>query len=411
MKIKEIILNVLLDKYEKSKSYTENTSRRIIVKMSQISEYKIEEYEQKELWNSVLIDLKKKKFIGFSWEKFEENNIVKEVWLIKENISEIYSVLNRKNPKEDYQIIMKQLEKCIFHEQWLIEFQKDMVKSMIEKQKANILLPLEVSNEIIQALKEIDAMQNKSKNSIILKRVFSMKCYHDSKYFEKNIEKKLVRIVRKYMHLEELNDNEVLAEIGIVKYPEIIEFCGDITCIIKGKKIPYASITKGSYINGNTVNDIETILLTETITKVIFIENKANYIAYIQNKKTNELVIYHGGFYSPVKGEFFKKVYKSLKNDMIEFYHWSDIDIGGFEIFVRLRDNIVPELKPLKMDVQTLLVYKSKTTTLEEEYYHKLAKLKEKREFEIFWPIIDVMLENNIKLEQEAIIEEIKFAI
>ncbi len=60
--------------------------------------------------------------------------------------------------------------------------------------------------------------------------------------------------------------------------------------------------------------------------KIIFIENKANYINYIQNtKKSDEFVVYHGGMYSPIKGEFFKKLYEVAKN--IEFYHWSDIDI------------------------------------------------------------------------------------
>lgn len=405
MEIEEIILNTLLDKYEKSKSYTANVNRRIIVKMSQIKKYKIEDYEQKELWNSVLIDLQKQNFIGLSWEKFEVNNIAKEVWLIKESIPKIYKKLDRRNPKESYQKIVEQLEEINFTQEWIAKFQSDMKQEMRAKQKENTLLPLERSNEIIRALKEIDNIQNEGKNTMVLKRVFSIKCYNDSKYFERNIEKYIVKIVRKYLHLEELTESEILAEVGIVKYSEVIEFCGNIKCHIQGQIIEYASITKGSYINGNTINDTKKIEISNDVTKIIFIENKANYMEYIQNKTDNELVIYHGGFYSPIKGEFFRKIYQSSEKRNVEFYHWSDIDIGGFEIFTRLRDNIIPELKPINMDIVTLQKYRNKAITIEDSYHKKLAKLKENKRFEVFWNVIDYMLQNNIKLEQEAIIE------
>lgn len=405
MKVKEQILNALLDKYEKSKSYIEMTNRRISIKMNQIKDYNIEDYEQRELWNSVLKDLQKGELIKFEWEKFEENNIIKEVWLIKENVYKIYEELGRKNPKKSYQAILKQLEQCNFTQEWIKEFQNDMKNYMIEKQKENVLLPIELFSEIVQALNEIDKMQTQNKNAMILKRVFSIKCYNNSKYFERNIEKKIIRIAKRYLHLEQLTDNEILAEIGIVKYPEIIEFCGNMKCIIQGKAIEYASITKGSYINGNAINSIERMEIDSNVRRIIFIENKANYVEYIQSSKESELVIYHGGFYSPIKGEFFRKIYESTQNKNIEYFHWSDIDIGGFEIFVRLRDNIIPELKPMKMDTETLMKYKEKGIALEEEYRNKLAQLKEDRNFKIFWKSIDYMLDNNIKLEQEAIIE------
>lgn len=53
--------------------------------------------------------------------------------------------------------------------------------------------------------------------------------------------------------------------------------------------------------------------------KLIFIENKANYIDYIQNNmKEEEFVIYHGGMYSQIKGEFFRKLYSEVFYDVID---------------------------------------------------------------------------------------------
>lgn len=136
--------------------------------------------------------------------------------------------------------------------------------------------------------------------------------------------------------------------------------------------------------------------------KVIFIENKANYIDYIQNKKKdNELVIYHGGMYSPNKGEFFKKIYSAGKN--IKYYHWSDIDIGGFKIFIRLKE-IIPELIPYKMDKIAFLSKKDYWIEMDLGYFKKMQNLKNDEKYNIFYDVIEEMLEHKSKLEQEAFI-------
>ena len=246
----------------------------------------------------------------------------------------------------------------------------------------------------------------------ILKRAFSMKCYHDSKYFEKNIESILIKIVKRYYTnmnleniLEEISDNDVLAQIGIVKYPEVIEFCGNMKCEIDGVKLTFSSKTKGSYINAHTIQNISNIELINT-KKIILIENKANYIDYIESKKEDEFVIYHGGFYSPVKGKFFEKIYNASKEEKRKYiyYHWSDIDIGGFKIYVRLRDNIIPELLPYRMDKNTLIENKIHWSSFDNKYRELLKKLKQEDKYNVFLEVIDYMLEKNIRLEQESII-------
>ncbi len=404
MNIKEIILNKLLEKYEKSKSYTENVNRRILLKMSQIKEYNIEDYEKRQLWNSICVDLKNKGLINFDWEKFEENNILKSIWLIKDNIEEVYKEANRLNPKEGYKVILRQCENINFSQEWLQHFLEDIKNYMLERQKESTLLPLEKSKDILVALSEIDTMLAKNKNSVTLKRIFSIKCYNDSKYFERNIEKNIIRILKKYLNLAELKDDEILAEIGITKYPEIIEFCGNINCIINGKVVQYLSFTEGSYINSSAISKIESIEFDSKIKKVIFIENKANYIDYIRDIREDELVIYHGGFYSPIKGEFFRKIYKSKHNRDVEYFHWSDIDIGGFQIFTRLKENIIPDLIPFKMDIETLKQYINSANSFDETYRDSLEKLMNDKRYELFWDVINFMLENNVKLEQEGII-------
>lgn len=409
MNYKQIILNKLLDKYEKSKSYLKHANRRIIVKAQEIKEYNVENYEQKILFHEILKKLKAKRIVDFDYLKYEEGNILDKIWLEKENVDTAYLEIQRENPKKNYMIILKQLENINFKQEWLQKFCKDITKYMIENQKENNLLPLSKSELILNALEEIDKMQSISKVNSVLKRIFSIKCYNDSKYFEKYIEKNIIAIAKKYYLKNgdniELNNDEILKEIGIVKYPEIIEFCGNMKCKIKGKLIEFSDATVGNYINSYTILNIEDIELID-LNKIIWIENKANYIDYISNKKTNELVIYHGGFYSPIKGEFFKKVYEASRKTSkdIIYLHWSDIDIGGFEIFTRLKNNIVKEVQPYKMDKNTLVKNKNYWNYFDENYKKKLCKLRKCDEYNIFFETIDIMLEYNCKLEQEALI-------
>lgn len=411
MQPKEIILNKLLEKYEKSKSYLKDTNRRILIKIEDIKEYNIENYNIKTIWHDTVGELKKENLIDFSWVKFNENNLLDKIWLNKDNINKAYEKAGRINPKQAYIVVQEQLKNIEFKQEWLNIFSSDVLTYMQNRQKENNLLPMKESEKILKALKEIDNMQEQQKIPQVLKRVFSSKCFNDSKYFERNIEKYIIRILKKYYLSKEalissINDDEILAQIGIIKYPEVIEFCGNINCKILGKKVNYCNETLGSYINSNAISKIENIELLG-VEKIIWIENKANYIDYISNKEENELVIYHGGFYSPIKGEFFKKVYSAISyinnQKKIEYYHWSDIDIGGFMIFTRLK-KIIKELQPIKMDKNTFLENKQNWNYFDENYKVQLKNLRTDDNYKIFFDVIDEMIRFNAKLEQEAII-------
>lgn len=77
MNYKILLLNKLLDKYERSKSIYEDTNRRIILKMKDIKEYNIENYEAKNIFHDIIQDLKNENIIDYAWEKFEKRKYIK----------------------------------------------------------------------------------------------------------------------------------------------------------------------------------------------------------------------------------------------------------------------------------------------------------------------------------------------
>ena len=75
----------------------------------------------------------------------------------------------------------------------------------------------------------------------------SLYSFGDSKYFEKYIEHIIVRIVKNYLLENEIQEDatneDILLDVGISKYPEVLEFCGDLEYYIKNEKIEYKKET------------------------------------------------------------------------------------------------------------------------------------------------------------------------
>ena len=78
------------------------------------------------------------------------------------------------------------------------------------------------------------------------------------------------------------------------------------------------------------------------------IENKANYESMSYEQDT--LYIFCHGNFTQKEVTFLKKIREIAPPDC-EYYHWSDMDLGGISIFQSIKDRIFPKLKPYKMSV------------------------------------------------------------
>ena len=462
------IINLLLDKYEKSRHFQgiAQVNRRIALKFDgkDYPLYDIEQVDTKEAIHHAALDLQKRGLITVEWMKYEEGNIMSRVFLNLEMLSQAYAFVQRKEKKEILAVIQDELEKLKdeANTQWIKGFCTSMLLEIEERKKIPKYVPKNKRDFylLLAALRGIE----KKGDDELLERIFSRRYLGGSKEFEKKVRSRLVTIIRNFL-LEDQNmtDEDVLEHIGLIKTSEDISFVGPLVIRLHGQPINFSPFCYGALMNTEMIKNFEVVQLP--VARVVTIENKAAYLEYIKNirlappsisaqpevkppgltetqrtltdtelqpelvgikqtpwsepvaagqqadlsplpfnKVEQELVVYLAGFYSPVKHLFLEKIYNFVQSQRIPalFYHWGDLDLGGFHIFVHLR-KLIPELQPLHMDVHTLEENAKLGDHFDEKYRKRLQQLLGQKEYEVFFPVIRTMLQMGIKLEQEAL--------
>lgn len=420
MNYQAYILNYLLDKYERSKGFITGSFKQGIYLLPGKDKKLLpllELAEEKNAFLEALNVLKHKGVINYSWEKYEHGNIVHRISLDLYNVDLAYQYIGREDKGEAVRLLHEKLYfiwNTIISNNPNSEFAEFIFNEIakIENNRSGTVYFSEKDVHLENLLKFLVWIS--FEHTQTSERLLSVELYGDSKYFEKNIKSKILLILRAIRKTTEndteIEDDDLLSEYGLSRWPEIYEFIGDLTAEIENRegisqRVFFGNLPYGAYIDSLTVPNIVK-LTAQNIAKVIFVENKANYEWLKAHKNHNELIIYHGGHYGLMKGRWFKLVYEAVKvqNSHVEFWHWSDIDWGGFNIFVRLR-KLVPELKPYKMDCATYNEFVSEDgKEFSDSYREKLYLLLQKEEFSIFHPVIKELIKQQKTLEQEKII-------
>ena len=195
---------------------------------------------------------------------------------------------------------------------------------------------------------------------------------------------------------KEMDAVELLAEYGIYQTPDFVYFKGDVRLLVEGEEMNLSLLKQGIGISGE---DIENIRFSDfsRIQKVITVENLTSFFRYHEE---NSLLVYLGGYHNRVRRKLLQKIYDAIP--AAKYYHFGDIDAGGFLIFLDLRKKTEIPFESFRMDLDTLKQYSQYGKKLTETDKKRLEKLEEEKEFS---EVIRYMLEKNIKLEQECIIE------
>ena len=380
------ILNYLLDKYERSKNFVQNDEiqRKISVKVNKIfPEYDDEtEYELFTQVNTAVQTLESEKFITISKKK---NGLTDSIILNSDKLEEIYIFLSRKPKSEINQQLLSLLEDYADKNTVLSSF----CQSQTERIKSN-KKPKFFNGDITEyanILKAVSELYQLSEETYV--RDFSVRIFGDSKTFEK-IKSKVISLLFHYGDFPK--EETILQELNLVKNQGHVYIKGACRISINGQMIDFSQFTGDIGISSVLLDNISKIEVSGN--KVITVENLTTFNRFCEE---NAMIIYLGGYHNTHRRNFIKKLY--VQNPDALYYHYGDIDAGGFYILLHLRNKTDIHFLPYHMDIDTLQQYSRFTKPLTDNDRNRLQNLLDSE----FSEVIQYMLENNCKLEQEAL--------
>lgn len=381
------ILNSLIDKYEGSKSFIGSNivNQRFKVCISKLFiEYT--DHSKFEVFRDIneVIDVLKRK--GYITAKMDSRKIYENVFLSLDNLSEIYKYLKRV-PKNDIHNRLKLLlEEHRYDNEILSEYCKKQLNRIDNNQSVKYFNnDFKEFESILLAIKEVMLVETEE-----FIREFSIRIFKDSKFFQ-TIENKVENLLYEYGDFPE--KDQILASFNLVKTPTYVNYKGAGKITLSGQTIDLLKLSSDIAISSKMLEDIEKIEILGS--KVITIENLTSFHRF---NERDFFVIYLGGFHNTVRREFIKKLYS--QNPQKQYYHFGDIDAGGFRILEHLKNRTKVPFKSYHMDVDTLVKYKEFSKKLTQNDRINLERLLIHDQYK---NVIDFMLENNCKLEQEAV--------
>lgn len=260
------------------------------------------------------------------------------------------------------------------------------------------LSDIEEGLDVIRGADAVIRSGEEGKN--ILVRNLSSSVYGSSKTFER-YETRICTSVRRILLCDAAEDWELLFDeaqragkkeyelFGVSKNPfsEIIRGNAEIqtpngtvhTC---GCSYAFFSDEEASYLH---------IRIRDS--RLITIENLTTYHDFTE---PSVLKVYTGGMPSPFLQRLLRRIAED--NPGLMFYHWSDIDVGGFRIFRLISQSTEGRVIPYHMDIETIQKAAARVPLSDWDR----EQLQNFRQIDCFSETAAYMLKENVKVEQES---------
>lgn len=385
-KYEKEIINKLLDKYEKSKSFVgENkVNQRFNVKIYLVFP-RYTDHSNYEIFQAVNEAVDTLVRASFIIAKANSAHVYSNVILNVDKLKDIYKYIGRKPKKDVNSSVLNLVEIYKDKNQILNKYCETQYKRIHSNKTIQFFNnDLEELENILIAVDELLKVDTET-----FARDFSVKIFKDSKVFER-IASKVVNLIYEFGVFPE--KDRILGDLNIVKNPTYVNFKGPGSITINDQKINLTGLSSDIAISSKMLSDIDRIEVTGKA--VITIENLTSFHTFCDK---DMLAIYLGGYHNRVRREFIKKIHQ--QNSQIAFYHFGDIDAGGFYILEHLKKQTGVDFISFKMDIETLEAHKKYTKKLTENDKKRLMRLVDSQ----YHKVINYMLENDCKLEQEAV--------
>lgn len=396
-KIQKETLNLLLDIYERSATYKGINAKNqsFVINPEKIFPNYNSDYVDQDDVNQFNRDIRGLADVDLVVIKYEKNTpVIEKVILNINSLASIYNILNRED------ITQKRNHEIEIYSGYMGKH--NIIDSFCKKQTKRLEMYKDAEYSIdisINTLKLLDAVLH---NDIdIMERELSVEVLGDTKLFEKSYKTRICKIIEEHgnlgFDLDGLDEKEkkkvILEEFQVYSNPSYVFFKGDVVINYKDGTALIVKKDNSIALSSETINKIQTIRVNSK--KIITVENLTSYNRVSDDEST---FIYLSGYHNTAKQRFLKMI--SECNDSILWYHFGDIDPDGYFILKNLIDKTGIHFNPLFMSVKELQHYRKYSKPLEK---NDIVKAESLIKLHFFDEVMDFLLENNCKLEQEII--------
>lgn len=388
---------MLLDVYENSVTYKGQNikNQSFAIKPEKIFyEYNGDYTDQDEVnqFNREMQSLMEFEFVILDYERGIP--VISKIKLNTNSINEIYSVLKREDITVKRNREIKMYTQYMGVHDIMDAFCKSQVERLNDYKDAKYTSDIAIN--ILKLLKYV-----LGNNSDIMERELSVAVLGDTKLFEKSYKSRICSIIEEYGELEldlsvldkKEKEKAILEEYQVFSNPSYIFFKGNVDI---------------HYVDGNSISvtpDNPIAILSEAIARIEMIKVNSNRIVTVENLTSYNRIndnkstfIYLSGYHNTAKQRFLKKIAEN--NSGVSWFHFGDIDPDGYYILKNLVEKTGIAFVPLYMDVQQLINCKQYCKPFEK---NDMVKANSLLKFHFYDEVMEFMLANNCKLEQEII--------
>lgn len=389
------ILSRLLDMYERRGAFDKEASslRAIQIEVRKVYPAYVDRYNH-DAYKDINVAIEQLCTRGLI---FAEQNNVGQYSKIKLNVAMVqvcYKELKRISIPQQCEKVKQVLTQYVNCESVLMQKVISDWTHLLEEYKK---LPYDLkydSKRVKEVIHVLQAILKLNKETYI--RNFSTALFKDSKKFQKEFRGAVESILFDYTD-EVVEKDKILEFYNLYENPTYVLIKGNAVIQFESSVIDGSEMPDGIALSNASLDKIKSINVK--VGKVITVENLTTY----HDADDEDAVhIYLGGYHNYSKQMLLEKIYEY--NQTCRYFHKGDLDVYGFLILENLKEKTGIPFVPLMMDVDTLErfykagIYKELTATdvkvIEEKKNTKLYAYRE---------VLQFMLDNNCKVEQESI--------
>jgi len=410
MSYRNIILSSLLEKWECSSQRGQERPRRAIrlnVTPSECPFYFDETNPEPRA--QFIIDAKMLEQDGFVLLRRDAGPLsheIKAVDLMVSRVTDAYRLIGKKDPEQG----RAQLLACLQHEIDASDGTPAWYRAMLDTLRAELsgsdiprgpMSPYEFE-EGQDVLKAVGAVVRLGRPERL--RALSIRLFGDSKRLEA-LAARIASLCRRYdpaLHPAGDDPLDVLKEYGVERKAALLSVRGRIIFRDGGDGLlstegwkPFMGVPEDVAVNWR-------IERTDA-RAVVTVENEEPFSALCRLPALPDglVVVYTGGFSNRSRVAFLRKV-DAATGGSLPFFHWGDLDVGGFRILLHMRKAVRRDIRMLFATPDAVERFSGECGPLSKEQLQVLRKeMVADTLAEDIAPAIDKIVINGVRIEQE----------